>query len=153
MKELFLCLVLSYLPYSIDTDTQEFKQFFSDLKIIELEPEKIELEICGGMGACDGDYTFAYDDKKNIIHVPNSCDLEEHRCRAALLHEFVHFIQNYSGKYTVDASCYEQLKLELEAYKLQSQYLQKVGINFGFISSQYSEYFLAHCFLQEYKNT
>ena len=153
MKELLLSLVLSYLPYSIDTDTEEFKQFFSDLKIIKLEPEKIELEICGGVGACNGNYTFAYDDKKNIIHVPTSCNLEEHRCKAALLHEFVHFIQNYSGKYTVDASCYDQLQLEVEAYKLQNQYLKKLGIDFGFISSQYSEYFLANCLLQEFKNT
>jgi len=153
MKELLLSLVLSYLPYSIDTNTQEFKQYVSDLKIIELEPEKIELEICGAVGACNGNYTFAYDDKTNIIHVPNNCNLEEHRCKAALMHEFVHVIQNYTGKYTVDASCYDELKLEVEAYKLQNHYLNTVGINFGFISSHYSEYFLAHCLLQELRKT
>jgi len=153
MKELLLTLVLSYLPYPVDTNTQEFKQYFNDLKIIKLEPEKIELEICGGVGACNGDYTFAYDDKTNIIHVPKSCNLEEHRCKAALLHELVHFIQSYSGKYTVGANCYDELQLEVEAYKLQNHYLKTVGINFGFISSHYSEYFLAHCLLQELRKT
>jgi hypothetical protein len=149
MKELILSLVLTYLPYTVDTNTPEFKQYISDLKIIELEPEKIELIVCGAVDACNGNHTFAYDHKMNIIHVPSTCNLEELRCKAALMHEFVHVIQNYTGKYTENASCQDDLQLEVEAYTLQNHYLNTVGINFGFIINRYSEYFLAHCLLQE----
>ncbi len=151
MKELVLSLVLSNLSYPVDINSQAFKDFYNSLEIIQLEPDEIESVVCGGVGACEGDYTFAYDYKRNLIHVPSTCGLENERCKAALMHEMVHFIQSFIGKHKSEASCYEELELEVEAYTLQHNYLKSVDINFGFINFQYSQYFLAHCLLQASK--
>jgi hypothetical protein len=152
MKELILTLVLSHLTYPVDIESYSFKAFFERLKIVQVAPSVIEHEVCGGIGACDGNYTFAYDYSRNLIQMPDTCGLENERCKAALMHEMVHFIQNYTGKHKVDASCYDDMQLEVEAYLVQHNYLQRVDIDFGFIHTHYAEYFLAQCLLQASTN-
>ncbi len=95
------------------------------LRVAKLHPDELRRVVCGGRRC--GAVAF-FDDRTRTVYVDERLDLERSPvAKSYVIHEVLHYFQLLDGKLTVDMSCQERLELELEAYRIQNEYLSQSG--------------------------
>ncbi|MDH3637019.1 MAG: hypothetical protein OES09_00960 [Gammaproteobacteria bacterium] len=96
---------------------------------IEFAPQSFFIEhACGGR---DCDAVGWYNDKGVIYLDERLRYLDNVFVRSVMVHEFVHYLQDLSGKFR--NSCAEQITREREAYAIQRSYVAEAHGEFAFI--------------------
>lgn len=65
---------------------------------------------------------YVYDAKTIFIDV----SLDNETAKGVLLHEFVHYLQDYNGRWN-GTSCGEKILREIEAYSIENRYFRETG--------------------------
>ena len=86
---------------------------------------ELETTVCGHSCNVKG---FSPDDDTNIIFIENTFDVENNVCeRGILLHELVHYMQRKAGLYDERPIEVRSHFREMEALRIQNQYLSQYG--------------------------
>lgn len=81
-------------------------------------PEFFHEHACGGK-ECD---VIGWYNDQGIVYFHEDLDPNSMLGRSIAVHELVHYLQHLSGKY-VSNSCEDSIERELEAYRVQNEYL------------------------------
>jgi hypothetical protein len=94
---------------------------------------QLEARICAS--SCS---VKAYYIKGEGVFIDETLDVEhDARARSILLHELVHHVQGVTGKFDSFPDCDAWYARELEAYRIQNQYLHQEGWNIGYHMGSY----------------
>lgn len=91
--------------------------------VSEVSQKKLEEMYCNNRPRCPVSALYF----QGQIFYSDHLDMEDLLSRSILLHEFVHHVQNERHGDTYDCDMWKAK--ELEAYKIQAQYLRKHGYN------------------------
>ena len=92
-------------------------------EVNEVSQRKLEAMYCGNQPHCPISALYI----QGRVYYSNKLDMQDLLSRSILLHEFVHHIQNERVGPTYDCNMWREK--EIEAYKIQAQYLRKHGLN------------------------
>lgn len=80
--------------------------------------------VCGGACAVKG----AFIPGRGVFIIKELEIETDPRDRSVLLHELVHYLQELNGRYAGESACDRFRDRELEAYRLQDEYLSRYGM-------------------------
>lgn len=90
---------------------------------------ELSARVCGGSCAVKGAFIPGQG-----LFIIDRLDIEaDPQDRSVLLHELVHYLQELNGRYASESICDRFRDRELEAYRLQDEYLSRYGLG---VSSQ-----------------
>lgn len=90
---------------------------------------ELSARVCGGSCAVKGAFIPGQG-----VFVTSELEIETNpQDRSVLLHELVHYLQELNGRYADENTCDRFRDRELEAYRLQDEYLSRYGLG---LSSQ-----------------
>lgn len=97
-------------------------------EVHQLPRAQLEARVCAS-----GCAIKAYYIKGEGVFIDETLDIEhDPRARSILLHELVHHLQGVTGKFDSFPECDAWYAGELEAYRIQNQYLHRGGWNIGY---------------------
>ena len=86
--------------------------------------DELSSRVC--RGACSAKGAFI---PGQGLFIVNGLEIEtDPQDRSVLLHELVHYLQDLNGRYADEAACDRFRDRELEAYRLQDEYLSRYGL-------------------------
>ena len=80
--------------------------------------------VCAGACAVKGAFIAG----KGVLIITELQIETDPRDRSVLLHELVHYLQELNGRYASESACDRFRDRELEAYRLQDEYLSRYGL-------------------------
>jgi len=88
---------------------------------------ELSARVCGGSCAARGAFIPG-----RGVFIINGLEIEtDPQDRSVLLHELVHYLQELNGRYADESACDRFRDRELEAYRLQDEYLSRYGLGVG----------------------
>jgi len=88
---------------------------------------ELSARVCGGSCAARGAFIPG-----RGVFIINGLEIEtDPQDRSVLLHELVHYLQELNGCYADESACDRFRDRELEAYRLQDEYLSRYGLGVG----------------------
>lgn len=90
---------------------------------------ELSARVCGGSCAVKG----AFIPGQGLFIISELGIETDPQDRSVLLHELVHYLQELNGRYADETACNRFRDRELEAYRLQDEYLSRYGLG---LSSQ-----------------
>lgn len=91
-------------------------------EIIVLPQEELAETVCEGKCAARAYYTY-----EDHIYISDQLALDRAAGRGVILHELVHWLQMRENGLSFESSCEEKTMAELEARRIQSQYVEAYG--------------------------
>jgi hypothetical protein len=86
--------------------------------------DELSTRVCGGSCAVKGAFIAGQG-----LFIVNGLEIEtDPQDRSVLLHELVHYLQELNGRYADETACDRFRYRELEAYRLQDEYLSRYGL-------------------------
>lgn len=153
MKKAFFILLFACFPaYADKTQDIEFlakeayelypiKNFAFSLPEIEFVSVKsLYARVCGG--SCPPGFFIKGLYSKGKISLRDNLDLQDTMDSSFVVHEMTHYFQEQSGVINDNTklSCEENVKIEMQAYMIQNQWLMKRGTNIPFRAIQQLSY-------------
>lgn len=88
---------------------------------------ELSARVCGGSCAARG----AFIPGRGVFIINELAVETDPQDRSVLLHELVHYLQELNGRYADKTACDRFRDRELEAYRLQDEYLSRYGLGVG----------------------
>jgi hypothetical protein len=93
-------------------------------QVTVIAQDALSTRVCGGPCAVKGAFIPGQG-----LFIINGLEIEtDPQDRSVLLHELVHYLQDLNGRYAGETACDRFRYRELEAYRLQDEYLSRYGL-------------------------
>ena len=101
-------------------------------QVTVIAQHELSTRVCGGACAVKGAFISGQG-----LFIIDGLEIEtDPQDRSVLLHELVHYLQELNGRYADEAACDRFRYRELEAYRLQDEYLSRYGLGVSSLTAR-----------------